>query len=100
MWFQRDVMRILAAAQETMRACSEIASPDTSEVVDAYQRGFVDALRSVGVAFGVSAPGRSTDRGIETAEYGRSPRYLPPGVRPLETDDDGCVSHWFELPGS
>ena len=57
LWFQQDVARILAATHETMAASVGAVSPLESEVADAYQRGFVDALRAVAVAFGVYPPG-------------------------------------------
>ena len=51
LWFREDVARILACTQETMRA-----SQAATVVNEDYQQGFVDALRSVAVAFGVVAP--------------------------------------------
>jgi hypothetical protein len=59
LWFPEDVTRILAAVQETMRAatdalqCTGAGPAATSEAAGAYQRGFVDALGAVAVAFGV-----------------------------------------------
>ena len=90
-WFQRDVMRILATAYETMRASSELVAPERSGVVDAYRRGFEDALRSVGMAFGVSAPGRCADRRSPRDGYVGRRRYLPAGMDLLEPEDDGDV---------
>jgi len=48
LWFREDVARILAATQETMQA-----SQARGGINEDYQQGFVDALRSVAVAFGV-----------------------------------------------
>jgi hypothetical protein len=92
-WFQRDVTRILAAAYETMRASSEHVAPDRSQVVDAYHRGFEDALRSVGIAFGVSVPGMWADGRIVPDRYAGRPRYLPTGTDLHESEDDGDVPY-------
>jgi len=61
LWFREDVVRILVATHETMRA--SMAGAALSEPVgtnpvesDAYRKGFTDALRSVAVAFGVALP--------------------------------------------
>lgn len=56
LWFQEDVARILASTQETMISSMAAVAPVSPEEADAYQQGFVDALRSVAVAFGVAAP--------------------------------------------
>jgi hypothetical protein len=53
LWFREDVARILVATQETMRNSMGAVSPVDAEVGAAYQRGFVDALRAVAIAFGV-----------------------------------------------
>ncbi len=57
LWFRDDVMRILASTHEAMRASTAALPPASSELADAYQQGFLDALRAVGIAFGVVAPG-------------------------------------------
>lgn len=57
LWFREDVARILASAHETLKALSAAMSPEGSEVTDAYQQGFVDALGAVAVAFGVQPSG-------------------------------------------
>ena len=57
LWFREDVIRILMATQETMRALSRALSSAGSEAGDSYQQGFKDALGSVAVAFGVAPPG-------------------------------------------
>lgn len=62
LWFQQDVARILASTHETMAASVGAVSPLESEVADAYQRGFADALRAVAVAFGVYPPGITPER--------------------------------------
>lgn len=56
LWFADDVKRILAAAYETMSSSMHATPPLNPEAADAYQQGFVDALRAVGVAFGVATP--------------------------------------------
>jgi hypothetical protein len=56
LWFRDDVTRILAAAHETMQASTGAVAPLDVEAALAYRRGFVDALRAVGVAFGVATP--------------------------------------------
>ncbi len=57
LWFREDVMRILASAHETMRRSTVATSPPGSALTNAYRQGFVDALRAVGVAFGVRLQG-------------------------------------------
>ena len=57
-WFQQDVARILASTHETMAASMRATVPLDVEIAEAYQRGFVDALRAVAVAFGVARPSR------------------------------------------
>jgi hypothetical protein len=59
LWFREDVARILASSHETMTGLVRAVSSLDPEVSDAYQRGFVDALRAVAVAFGVAAPTES-----------------------------------------
>ena len=51
LWWSEDVARILASTRETM-----LASQARGPVNEDYQQGFVDALRSVAVAFGVVTP--------------------------------------------
>ncbi len=63
LWFREDVARILASTHETMAASMRAAPPLDPETAEAYQRGFQDALRAVGMAFGVASsaqPPRST----------------------------------------
>jgi hypothetical protein len=57
LWFREDVTRILASAHETMRASTGPWSSVSPKLAATYQQGFVDALRAVGIAFGVAAPG-------------------------------------------
>ena len=53
LWFRQDVARIMAATWETMQATrGAVASPD-DRIARAYERGFEDALRALGVAFGL-----------------------------------------------
>jgi hypothetical protein len=67
LWFREDVERILASVQETVVASvqatrlggGEAVEERQAEVAEAYQQGFADALRVVGLAFGVAvAEGR------------------------------------------
>jgi hypothetical protein len=60
LWFREDVARILASAQETLRASTQAISPASPETASAYQQGFMDALRVVGIAFGVASPAPPT----------------------------------------
>jgi hypothetical protein len=54
LWFRQDVARILAATWQTMQATKGAVAMSDDRMVGAYQRGFEDALRSVGVAFGLT----------------------------------------------
>ena len=61
LWFREDVVRLLAATLETMRASTWAmqdagATTGNREVADGYRQGFADAVRAVGVAFGVALP--------------------------------------------
>lgn len=56
LWFREDVTRILASTHETMRASTAGWSHVSPRLATAYQQGFVDALRAVGIAFGVATP--------------------------------------------
>ena len=58
LWFPDDVKRILASAYEAMAASMHASVPLDPEMAGVYQQGFVDALRVVGVAFGVAVPGQ------------------------------------------
>jgi hypothetical protein len=60
LWFREDIARLLASAQETLRASAGALSPVRSESAAAYQQGFNDALRAVGIAFGVAVPAPPT----------------------------------------
>jgi hypothetical protein len=53
LWFREDVLRILVSAHETMQAALR-ASPGGGEEADAYEQGFVDALRVLALAFGLN----------------------------------------------
>jgi hypothetical protein len=74
LWFRQDVARILASTWETMHSTAEATSPGPGDdgrlgavatsderMACAYRRGFEDALRAVGVAFGL-AEGRNGPR--------------------------------------
>jgi len=56
LWFQQDVARILAATYETMDANLDAVPASDPKQASTYRKGFEDALRAVGVAFGVAAP--------------------------------------------
>jgi hypothetical protein len=56
LWFREDVARILASTHETMQASTAGWSHVSPRLATAYQQGFNDALRAVGIAFGVAAP--------------------------------------------
>ena len=85
LWFREDVVRILASVQETVVASGEarrLGEGETVpgreiEVTEAYQRGFADALRVVGIAFGVA-----TGEGREAAWAKESMRLLGGEVTP------------------
>ena len=67
LWFQEDVARILAATHETMEAslrASQTGSSEGQRLTDAYQQGFVDALRALAVAFGVVAPSQARQASV------------------------------------
>ena len=72
LWFREDVARILASAHETMRASTASWSHCSPKLATAYQQGFLDALRSVGIAFGIATPAPPKpvrpDRGVRTVE--------------------------------
>jgi hypothetical protein len=54
LWFKDDVVRILASVHQAMASTSRAVVARQPERDQAYQQGFIDALRTVGVAFGVS----------------------------------------------
>lgn len=56
LWFREDVARILAATHEAMRAASSTPISPSNDESAAYRQGFTDALRAVGIAFGVRLP--------------------------------------------
>ena len=81
-WFADDVSRILASAHETLTASLRGAPPLDVERAEAYQQGFVDALRAVAVGFGVLPPEARQQgaRSIVEVEAGRvGARSLPAG---------------------
>jgi len=82
LWFADDVKRILASTHETMRASMGAAPPLDPELAAAYQRGFVDALRAVAVAFGVASPG-SLPVGNDLLSPGRRDGAFTTGARSL-----------------
>lgn len=86
LWFPDDVKRILASTYETMAASMHASVPLDPEMAGAYQQGFVDALRVVGVAFGVAAPG-------QLPGSARSP-FAP---RTIDTEPGGGNSRVYSL---
>ena len=56
LWFREDVARILASTHETMRASTAAWSRVSPRLATTYQQGFDDALRAVGIAFGIATP--------------------------------------------
>jgi hypothetical protein len=84
LWFRQDVARILASTWETMQATSTATQPGngsgsvaTSDerLAAAYRRGFEDALRAVGIAFGLNEDhGSSLNSGVRQgpAQYPRT----------------------------
>jgi hypothetical protein len=56
LWFRDDVMRIMASTHEATGASTAALPPASFEVADAYRQGFLDALRAVGIAFGIVPP--------------------------------------------
>jgi len=56
MWFREDCQRILASVLEVQRNSARSVTPLDVEAATAYQRGFVDALMAVAVAFGIRPP--------------------------------------------
>jgi len=81
LWFRQDIARILASTWETMQAAAEGTRPGAVAASDerlaaAYRRGFEDALRAVGVAFGLAEGGNGTQLGRHLPEYPRAaPEY-------------------------
>ncbi|MBN1661959.1 MAG: hypothetical protein JXA93_26430 [Anaerolineae bacterium] len=84
-WFRDDVARILASTHETMAASMRATVPLDAESAEAYQKGFVDALRAVAIAFGVAVPMRESSHARCVAEA----RVRQSGVRHLETGEWG-----------
>ncbi len=56
LWFREDVARILAATHEAMRTVADATALPGDDESAAYRQGFTDALRAVGIAFGVCLP--------------------------------------------
>jgi len=56
LWFREDCQRILASVLEVQRNSARAVTPLDAEAATAYQRGFVDALMAVAVAFGIRPP--------------------------------------------
>ena len=82
LWFRQDVARILASTWETMHACTSAAAaegprpaPADERLAAVYRRGFEDALRAVGLAFGLA----------EGGNRGRPGGTLPPAGPPPES---------------
>ena len=54
LWLREDVMRILASTHETMRSTLHAAGPQATLAATSYEQGFTDALRVVGLGFGLA----------------------------------------------
>ncbi|MEJ2736077.1 MAG: hypothetical protein P8189_21325 [Anaerolineae bacterium] len=67
LWFREDVARILASAHETMQASTAGWSRVSPSLATVYRQGFDDALRAVGIAFGVANP--TPPRPIQAPEH-------------------------------
>jgi hypothetical protein len=80
LWFREDVARILASAYETMRSSTVGWSHASPKLATAYQQGFVDALRAVGIAFGVATP--------------TPPRSIQPSQRSQVVEAEGHHTRW------
>ena len=77
-WFRDDVARILASTQETLAQAHGAVPPLDPERAGAYQQGFVDALKSVAVAFGLDVPRRTEKpRTIEVIQVQERRRIAP-----------------------
>ena len=63
LWFRQDVARILASAQEASGNSLGAVPALDPDLAEAYQAGFADALRSVGIAFGISPAAKRSDGG-------------------------------------
>jgi hypothetical protein len=75
MWFREDVTRTLASVLEVQRNTARSVTALDGEFAEAYQRGFVDALCAVAVAFGIRAPTSAGRREVGIHEYGgRTPK--------------------------
>ena len=92
LWFRQDVARILASTWYTMHACTSAGAaaggtrPPGAEgtrvdgvasseerMARAYRRGFEDALRAVGVAFGLAEGGNGGRPGGTLPSVGYPP---------------------------
>jgi hypothetical protein len=71
LWFREDVARILASTGEAIYASTRAASaahgPHPGDLMAAYQQGVEDALRAVGLAFGLAVEGRSQEHRLPGA---------------------------------
>ena len=56
MWFPEDVRRVLTAVYLTQSNAMN-ALDNTDQYADAYRRGFEDAIRAIGIAFGLDTGG-------------------------------------------
>jgi hypothetical protein len=68
LWFREDVARILASTLEAMSSSQAVGGGNAD-----YQQGVEDALRAVGVAFGVLAPRSDSVRTVPRLVEGECP---------------------------
>lgn len=59
LYFHEDIARILAGTTEAMLGAR--SSVPATPLAEAYQRGFLDAIRAVAVTVGVAAPARCAE---------------------------------------
>ena len=91
LWFREDVARILAATAETMGSTLGAVAPLNLNEAASYREGFEDALRAVGVAFGVALPRAGLSRPDWQRERwpaAASGRVVSPGDAGTRTDRD------------
>jgi hypothetical protein len=66
LWLREDVVRILASTHETMRSTVRAAGSQATPAATSYQQGFTDALRAVGLGFGLALVDTNEGRGSGT----------------------------------
>ena len=73
-WFRDDVLRILGAVVTGVGGATAANKPLDEQYAAAYRQGFEDAVRAVGVGFGVvevrTLTGGNSRRGVVSYERG------------------------------